>query len=67
MPAAFIQLVDGAQLTEDEVIEFCRGKLASYKVPRHVRFVTDWPMSGTKIKKIDLRARIADELSKTTA
>jgi fatty-acyl-CoA synthase len=67
VPAAFIQLVDGAQLTEDELIEFCRGKLASYKVPRHVRFVTDWPMSGTKIKKIDLRARIADELSKTTA
>ena len=67
VPAAFIQLIDGAQLTGDEVIEFCRGKLASYKVPRHVRFVTDWPMSGTKIKKIDLRARIADELSKTTA
>jgi fatty-acyl-CoA synthase len=62
VPAAFIQLVDGARLTENEVVEFCRGKLASYKVPRYVRFVDDWPMSGTKIKKTELRARICDEI-----
>ena len=62
VPAAFIQLIRGTRLSEHEVIEFCRGKLASYKVPRYVRFVDDWPMSGTKIKKTELRERIAEEI-----
>ena len=63
--AAFIQLVDGAEATEDELIEFCTGKVASFKVPRHVRFVTDWPMSATKIQKVKLREEIARELGTT--
>src|SRR4051812_19189191 len=49
--AAFLQLKRGATATEEEVIDFCRGQIASYKVPRHVRFVDEWPMSGTKIQK----------------
>jgi long-chain acyl-CoA synthetase len=32
-------LKDGAAATEDEIIEFCRGSLAAYKVPRQVQFV----------------------------
>ncbi|MDN5915038.1 MAG: hypothetical protein L0I76_08015 [Pseudonocardia sp.] len=62
MPAAFIQLAPDAVLTEAEVIEFCVGSVASYKVPRYVRFVDDWPMSGTKIQKFVLRERLAREL-----
>lgn len=62
VPAAFVELADGMQVTERELIEYCLGKLATYRVPRYVRFVTEWPMSGTKIKKVDLRARIAAEL-----
>ena len=34
---------------------FCAGNLASYKVPREVRFVGSWPMSATKIQKFRLR------------
>jgi fatty-acyl-CoA synthase len=34
-------------------------------VPRYVRFVTEWPMSGTKIKKVELRERIATELAES--
>ena len=62
VPAAYIQLKPDAQATEEEIIDFCRGKIATYRVPRYVRFVEDWPMSGTKIKKVILREMIADEL-----
>jgi fatty-acyl-CoA synthase len=60
--AAFVQLKPGAAATEDELIEFCRGKIASFKIPRYVRFVNEWPMSATKIQKYILRQTIAMEL-----
>ena len=53
--AAYIELIDGTTLTEQELIDFCQGKIASFKVPRHVRFVTEWPMSSTKVQKFRLR------------
>jgi fatty-acyl-CoA synthase len=62
VPAAFIELKPGTQATEQEIIDFCIGNIATFRVPRYVRFVTEWPMSGTKIKKFVLRERIADEL-----
>ena len=65
--AAYIELGPDAQLSAEELIAFCRGEIASYKVPRHVRFVTDWPMSGTKIQKYVLRDRIAAELAERQA
>ncbi len=63
VPAAFVQLTPGAHTTEQELIEFCLGRIATYRVPRYVRFVSEWPMSGTKIKKVELRRMIADELA----
>lgn len=62
VPAAFVQLRDGAHATESDLIEYCVNKIATYRVPRYVRFVTEWPMSGTKIKKHVLRDIIRDEL-----
>jgi fatty-acyl-CoA synthase len=62
VPAAFVQVREGATVTEQELIEHCLGRIATYRVPRYVRFVDEWPMSGTKIKKFVLRERIADEL-----
>lgn len=64
VPAAFIQLAPGATATEDELIAFCRGDIASFKIPRYVRFVTEWPMSATKIQKVKLREQMADELQR---
>jgi fatty-acyl-CoA synthase len=61
--AAFVELRPGAALTEAEVIGHCLDQLATFKVPRYVRFVSEWPMSGTKIQKGRLRQRIADELA----
>lgn len=53
--AAFIELEPGAELSPDEVVRHCVGRIASYKVPRYIRFVADWPMSATKIQKFQLR------------
>ena len=60
--AAFVQLRQGTTCNEKELIDFCRGKIATFKVPRYVRFVDEWPMSGTKIQKFRLREQLAAEL-----
>lgn len=60
VPAAFIELVDGASLTAEEVVAHCDGAIASFKVPRYVRFVTEWPMSATKIQRFRLQAEFAE-------
>jgi acyl-CoA synthetase (AMP-forming)/AMP-acid ligase II len=64
VPAAYVELHDDAAATEDELIEFCRGRIASFKVPRLIRFVRDeeWPMSATKIQRFALRDRLLDDL-----
>ena len=52
----------GASPEEEDVIGYCKGSIASFKVPRHVRFVEEWPMSATKVQKFSLR----DQLSKSS-
>lgn len=59
---AFVELRAGADLSAADVIAHCDGAIASFKVPRYVRFVTEWPMSATKIAKDPLRERILNEL-----
>ena len=54
VPAAFIELSEGTHCGEEEIIQFCRNKIASFKVPRIVRFVDEWPSSATKIQKFKL-------------
>ena len=63
VPAAFVELVEGAVASEEALIAHCRGQLASFKVPRHVRFVAAWPMSTSKIEKFRLRQQLIDELA----
>ncbi|HEY5757158.1 MAG TPA: AMP-binding protein, partial [Steroidobacter sp.] len=55
---AFVELLPGKQAEAAELIAFCKGRLASFKVPREVRFVTEWPMSATKIQKFRLREQL---------
>jgi len=62
VPAAFVELRPGISATEEEIIKFCKDNLAGFKVPRYVRFVTEWPMSATKIRKDDLRGPLLAEL-----
>ena len=63
--AAYVEIVPGAAVSEQDVIDFCREQVAGYKVPRYVRFVDDWPMSATKVRKDELRRWIAAELAGT--
>ena len=54
VPAAFIELSEDAHCGEEEIVQFCRSNIASFKVPRVVRFVEQWPSSATKIQKFKL-------------
>ena len=62
VPAAFVELDAGSTCGEEELLDYCRGTIAAFKVPRYVRFVTEWPMSATKIQKHVLRESILQEL-----
>lgn len=55
---AFVELAGSAKVTEAELQDFCRKGLASFKVPRQIYFVSDWPMSSSgKIQKTVLQER----------
>jgi acyl-CoA synthetase (AMP-forming)/AMP-acid ligase II len=62
IPVACVELRPGATATEEDILAHCRDAIASFKVPRHVRFVTEWPMSASKIQKHRLRERLLEEL-----
>ncbi|HSG88091.1 MAG TPA: AMP-binding protein [Pseudomonadales bacterium] len=66
--AAWIQLRPGATLTEDEVRAFCQGQIAHYKIPRHIKFVSAFPMTVTgKVQKFVMRDAFAEELGLSAA
>ncbi|HEV3054986.1 MAG TPA: AMP-binding protein, partial [Solirubrobacteraceae bacterium] len=52
-----------SELTEDGIREFCKGKIAHYKIPRYVKFVDEFPMTVTgKVQKFKMRETAIDEL-----
>ena len=54
--AAWIKLKAGESATEDEIRDFCRGKIAHFKIPQYIRFVDAFPMTVTgKIQKYVIR------------
>jgi fatty-acyl-CoA synthase len=60
---AWIRLREGQELTADEIRDYCRGKIATYKIPRYIRFVTEFPMTVTgKIQKYRMREQMIAEL-----
>ncbi|MEU9918563.1 AMP-binding protein [Streptomyces sp. NPDC051001] len=61
---AWLRMKDGAEpLTTEAVHEFCRGKLAHYKIPRYVRTIDEFPMTVTgKIRKVELRETAVQQL-----
>jgi fatty-acyl-CoA synthase len=60
--AAWIRLKDGCASSESELRDFCKGKIAHYKIPAYIRFVEQFPMTVTgKIQKYRMReAEIRD-------
>jgi fatty-acyl-CoA synthase len=60
---AWIQLKPGATATEEDILAFCRGHIAHYKIPRYIRFVDEFPMTITgKVQKFIMRERMMKEL-----
>jgi fatty-acyl-CoA synthase len=60
---AAIVLKKGVTMAEDEVREFCRGRIANYKIPYYVKFVDSYPMTASgKIQKFKLREMAIREL-----
>ena len=65
--AACIRLRDGEQATDEEIRQFCRGKLAHFKIPRYVLFVNEFPMTVTgKVQKFILRELLTKEFEQAT-
>jgi len=60
---AWVQKREGSDLTETDVIDYCKGRIAHFKVPRYVRFTDTFPMTVTgKIQKFKLKERAIEEL-----
>ncbi len=60
-PGAFIIRRNGADLKPEDITDFCRGKIAFYKIPKFVAFVEEYPMTASgKIQKFRLREMAAE-------
>jgi acyl-CoA synthetase (AMP-forming)/AMP-acid ligase II len=61
VPVAFVELHPGQAVTAAELLRWCEGRIARYKIPREIHFMTaaEWPMSATKVDKRVLRQRLA--------
>ena len=65
---AWVRLKPDAYATEESIRDFCRGKIAHYKVPRYVKFTDEFPMTVTgKIQKFRMREMAVEELGLQTA
>ena len=61
---AYVERKPGMSLDEETVIAYCRGKVASFKIPRHVQFIDEFPMTASgKIRKVELREWTKQSLS----
>ena len=60
---AWVQLKDGATLSEEAIRAFCKKNIAYFKVPRYIRLVDDFPMTVTgKIQKFKMREEMIEAL-----
>ena len=58
---AVVQLKEGEKATEEEIIDYCKGQIANFKIPKYVRFIQEYPMTGSgKIQKFVLKERFGD-------
>ena len=64
VPCACVVTEPGRQLTVEDVDAFCRGRMASFKIPRHLMLMDDYPMTSSgKVQKYILRQMAQDRLS----
>mmetsp|Transcript_4949 Transcript_4949/g.3560 ORF Transcript_4949/g.3560 Transcript_4949/m.3560 type:complete len:82 (+) Transcript_4949:1548-1793(+) len=61
---AWVRTKDGHKLTAEELVEYCHGHIAHFKIPRYFRFVKEFPLTVTnKVKKNEMR-HLSNELLK---
>ncbi len=64
---AWVRLKEGETADTEEIREFCRGKIATYKIPRYVKFVDEFPLTVTgKVQKFIMREQSIKELGLAT-
>ena len=60
---AWIKVREGFSLTEEELVNFCKGQIAHYKVPKYWKFVQEFPMTiSGKVRKVEMREMTIKEL-----
>ena len=60
---ALLRLKPGEQASEEEIRAYCQGAISHNKIPRYLRFVTEYPLTASgKVKKFELRAQLIEEL-----
>jgi fatty-acyl-CoA synthase len=60
---AWVRLKEAGTVTDEDIRDFCRGRLAHFKIPRHVLFVDEFPMTVTgKIRKVEMRQISVEKL-----
>ncbi len=62
---AWVKLKEGYQTNKEELINYCKGQLATFQIPKHWKFVDSFPMTVTgKIRKVEMREISVKELGK---
>jgi len=60
---AWVKPREGSSLTGEDLAAWCKGKIATYKIPRHWKFVDSFPMTVTgKVQKFKMREVAVEEL-----
>ena len=55
VPALFVERKPGSKVSKEDLIEFSKGQISNFKIPRYIVFINDWPMSSTKVQKFKLK------------
>ena len=53
---AWVKVRDGFSLSEEELLQYCKGQIAHYKIPKYWKFVEEFPMTiSGKVRKVEMR------------
>jgi fatty-acyl-CoA synthase len=60
---AWIKVTSGEELSDPDVRAFCKGQISHFKIPRHIRFVDEFPLTVTgKVQKFKMAEAMVEEL-----
>jgi len=60
---AWVKVLEGVEISSEELMKYCKGNIAHYKIPKYFKFVTECPKTVTgKIRKVEMREKSIEEL-----